>query len=158
MSDNFSLKPTSVAHGAAIEQLLDVVFGPGRKARMAERLREDAVPIGDLSFVAFAGEILIGAVSCWPIFIGAREAVLLGPLVVASDWQGKGVGRKLLAKVTQSKDKPVLLIGDVRYYASSGFGAAPKGLIFPAPVNPERVLVKMPDGEKLSLSGTVRAR
>ncbi len=156
MSDNFSLKPAP--QGVAIDQLLDAVFGPGRKARMAERLREDATPIGDLSFAAFAGETLIGAVSCWPIFIGAYEAVLLGPLVVAHDWQGKGVGRKLLDEATQSRDKPVLLIGDARYYAPSGFGVAPKGLVFPAPVNPERVLVKMPDGEKLSLSGTVRAR
>jgi len=49
------------ADAEAIERLNERVFGPGRFARTAYRLREEAEPDLTLSFVARVGTLLVGA-------------------------------------------------------------------------------------------------
>ena len=138
------------------------VLGPGRFVRMAERLRENNHQITELNFCAISEEGMIGGISYWPIQIGATSALLLGPLVVSPAWQGKGVGRGLIATSLAAAEKLghelVLLVGDLSYYSASGFITAPEGLICPVPVDERRLLVyEMKPGLAAALSGKVRA-
>ena len=62
MSDlSLLLEPETPDDAAAIEQLNERVFGPGRFARSAYRVRETADPDPALSFVARVGTLLVGA-------------------------------------------------------------------------------------------------
>lgn len=171
MTNAYTLLPVTADHHAPINQLLDTVFGPGRIVRMAERLREGNHPIEGLNFVALArdesggesSDELIGAISYWAIFIGDTEALLLGPLVVAPAWQGKGVGRDLMSLTlelaAQAGHRLVMLVGDACYYRASGFEIAPMGWHYPSSVDPERVLIKhLGSDSDAPLSGIIRPR
>lgn len=142
----YKLLPKQTAHAVAVDQMLDRVFGPGRHVRMAERLRENAPLVSELSFVAMGEDNkLLGAISYWRIQIGAQAGLLLGPLVVDNPYQGLGVGRHLMQEtITLAQAKGydyILLVGDLSYYQSSGFEEAPKTITYPAPVDPHRVLI-----------------
>jgi predicted N-acetyltransferase YhbS len=145
-----------------IEALNAAVFGPGRFAKSAYRLREGVAPVADLSFVAVEGGALRGSVRFWPVSIGGHAALLLGPLAVLSDQRGRGIGIALMtAGIEAAKAKghqAMILVGDEPYYARVGFARLPPGRIkFPGPVDPSRVLaLSLQAGATLSLSGEVR--
>ena len=71
----------NAADAAAVEALVLAAFGPGRFAKTAERLREQA-PVA-VGFVAREGETLLGSVRLWSITIGGTPALFLGPIAVA---------------------------------------------------------------------------
>src|SRR6185295_7180742 len=78
---------------AARERLLDTAFGPARRAKTSERLRENRFAADDLSFVAVENGRLIGSARLWSIAAGlGRPALLLGPVAVASDVRRRGIG------------------------------------------------------------------
>jgi hypothetical protein len=68
------LEPETPVDAEAIERLNERVFGPGRFARTAYRLREEAEPDLALSFVARVGTLLVGANRMTPIHIGETPA------------------------------------------------------------------------------------
>ena len=137
---------------AAIEELLDLAFGRNRHEKSAYRLREGVCRIDDLCFVARGaaeGESepgLLGSVRFWPIEIGARPALLLGPLAVVPERQGNGLGISLikhaLGVARELGHELVILVGDKPYYGRAGFRKVEMGrLEFPGPVDPERLLM-----------------
>src|SRR5277367_2866442 len=139
------LEPETLADAEAIERLNERVFGPGRFARTAYRLREEAEPDLALSFVARVGTLLVGANRMTPILIGETPALLLGPLIVEPVFRSQGIGEALVTRsleaAKQSGAKLVILVGDESYYARMGFQRAPRGRIsLPGPVDPERLL------------------
>lgn len=146
--------PLSAAHLPAIESLLDARFGPARRNRTAYRLRNGVDGLPALSFVAMDGEALVGSVQCWPLAItgpdGARlPLVLLGPVAVAADREGQGIGQALMQAALAAADAagapPVLLIGDAPYYGRFGFAAdATAGWQVPGPVDRARLLLRGP--------------
>ena len=135
-------------HHAAIENLLDEVFGIDRRTKTSYRLREGARAADGLSFVALAdGGQVLGAVSFWPLRIGdaGERALLLGPLAVRTACHGAGLGLHLmrngLEKAQILGHALVILVGDAPYYARAGFSKVPEGqLVMPGPVDPERLL------------------
>ena len=138
------------------------ILGPGRLVRMAERLRENNQQIPELNFCAVSDEGMIGGIAFWPIQIGSTPALLLGPLIVNPEWQGKGVGRGLMATSLAAAEKLghelVLLVGDLSYYGQSGFINAPSGLNCPGPVDESRLLIyEIKPGIAAQLSGKVAA-
>src|SRR5262245_63015060 len=82
----------------AIDALVDRCFGPGRYAKTAYRLREGVAPEPKLSFVAIGDGVLLGSVRFWPIVIGSRSSLLLGPLAVEPELRGKGIGIALMQR------------------------------------------------------------
>ena len=149
---------------SAVEALVDLGFGPGRFAKTAYRLREGVTPDARLSFVAEnpqTGELL-GAVRFWPVIIGNRLALLLGPLAVAPELRGQGIGIALMQRGIEEARalgyESVILVGDESYYAKVGFAKLPPGRIrFPGPVDPERVLgLALNNGTLEVLSGPVK--
>lgn len=139
------LEPETPADAEAIERLNERVFGPGRFARTAYRLREEAEPDLSLSFVARVGTLLVGANRMTPILIGDTPALLLGPLIVEPVFRSQGIGETLVTRsleaAKQAGAKLAILVGDAPYYARMGFRPAPPGrLQLPGPVDPARIL------------------
>jgi predicted N-acetyltransferase YhbS len=141
------------ADAPAVDALVLAAFGPGRFAKTAERLREDAsVAAG---FVARDGAELRGSVRLWSILIGGRPALFLGPIAVEADNRRAGLGAELVQACLNwaaEAEAGVLLVGDAPYFGRFGFVAAPE-VRLPGPVDPRRVLWRG-DGP---MAGTVQA-
>jgi len=130
---------------AVIDAFIDAVFGPGRYAKTAERLREGNVPLLDLSFVCWRGAEPIGCVRQWPILIGGAPSVFLGPFAVEAGQRKHGLGAALIERACNAAaaagHDAILLVGDASYFGSLGFQAVPAGRIeLPGPVDPRRLL------------------
>jgi len=155
------LMPQTSADLAAIEKLDERAFGPGRFARSAYRLRERVAPDYALSFVARVGTLLVGANRMTRIRCGDAPALLLGPLTVEPAFRSGGIGEALVMKsldaAREQGHRLVLLVGDMSYYGRMGFKPVPMGrLIFPGPVDPDRLLYcELVEGAFEGLKGKV---
>lgn len=158
------IEPETPADAEAIERLNERVFGPGRFAKTAYRLREEAEADLALSFVARVGTMLIGANRMTPILIGDAPALLLGPLTVEPVFRSQGIGEKLVTRsleaARQAGAKLSILVGDEPYYARMGFKRVPPGRVrMPGPVDPARVLYcEIEPGAFEGVSGAVVGR
>ncbi|WP_407050170.1 GNAT family N-acetyltransferase [Methyloraptor flagellatus] len=159
LSPLFILRPMEHDDLPAVDDLLDLAFGPGRHARTASRLREGVAPDFNLSLVALFGGRLGGTLTMTPMRIGNHPALLLGPLAVHPDFEGKGAGRALvraaLAAAAERGHEIVLLVGDEPYYGPLGFEhVSPQKIQLPGPVAPNRVLVaELKPGALAQVSG-----
>ncbi|HDL16854.1 MAG TPA: N-acetyltransferase [Rhizobiales bacterium] len=142
----FALRPERAEDIRPLRKLAEETFGPGRFVRTAHRVREGAPVAADLSLTAWREDKLAGSIRFSAIRVGARSgALLLGPLMVAPRWAGKGCGRALIAEGLELARARgyvlVLLVGDLPYYERFGFVRVPPGQItLPGPVDPARVL------------------
>lgn len=133
-------------HAAGIERVLDLAFGPGRRAKTSERVRErGAVHEPALSRVALddAGEV-IGVCRIWSVEAGA-PIYFLGPLAVDPRLQLAGIGHALVRDAVaacRARDgNGVVLVGSESFFRPIGFSVAPPGrLKLPGPVDPARLL------------------
>jgi predicted N-acetyltransferase YhbS len=131
-----------------VEYLLDLAFAPGRTALSSYRLRDGVPPVAELCLVARdRDDLLAGAIRVWPVRVGDHAALLLGPVAVHPTRQGEGLGAVLIG---ESLDRAaargwtrVILVGDEPYYRRFGFSRqAARGLDFPSPTNPDRLLAR----------------
>jgi len=158
----YVLEAETAEDAEAILRLNDRVFGPGRFARTAYRLRETTPPDLSLSCVAWIGSLLVGANAMTPIMIGETPASLLGPLIVEPVFRSLGIGEALVTRSLESAKAAggtlVLLVGDEPYYGRLGFQRVPPGRIeMPGPVDPARVLAcELHPGALEGVSGRVR--
>jgi predicted N-acetyltransferase YhbS len=133
-------------HAPAIERLLDQAFGPARRHKTCQRLRDGQEPARDLSLVAMDGDELVGTVRLWPMRLGlARRGLMLGPLAVDGSRQSEGIGSTLmeaaLKKAEEAGEPSVFLVGDPDYYRRFGFRQdTTTGLHLPGPVERRRFL------------------
>ncbi|MGB3314993.1 MAG: N-acetyltransferase, partial [Albidovulum sp.] len=86
---------------------------------------------------------LAAVIRFWPVLVGGRKVLLLGPIAVHPTRQGEGLGGILmhesLAEAARLGWERVLLVGDHPYYRKFGFRKL-TGVEMPPPTNPERVL------------------
>ncbi|MCC3306465.1 GNAT family N-acetyltransferase [Sneathiella sp. HT1-7] len=135
-------------HVEQIEPLLDRCFGPDRFKKTAYKVRENTTPLPELSFVTVEGDKLLATIRYWPIMIGnSTSALLLGPIAVEPDLQGKGIGvglmRETIKVAIELGHHLIVLVGDPEYYSQFGFqNAAVLGFEMPGPVEERRLLVK----------------
>jgi predicted N-acetyltransferase YhbS len=131
---------------AARELLLDRAYGPARFTKCSARLREDRLPAAGLSFVATDEGRIVASVRLWDVSAGpGRRALMLGPLAVSPEHQGKGLGAKLMkqaiAAARMRGHGTILLVGDAPYYGRFGFSAEKTGLLaMPGPYQQDRLL------------------
>lgn len=154
----YLIKPEPAVLAGAVERLYDDVFGPARFHKTSYLFREGVEPVRALSWIALEGDCpgidrlgndrLVGAIRYWPILVGetGHPALLLGPLAIAPDKAGKGIGRALMFKTleiaAQLGHDLVLLVGDVEYYKRFGFvPATPHGFVMPGETRPDRLQV-----------------
>jgi predicted N-acetyltransferase YhbS len=157
-----TILPETPADAPAIERLHERTFGPGRFAKTAYRLREQAAHRPDLSFTARIGTLLVGSIWLSPVCIGETKALLLGPLTVEPVFRERGVGQALIERaLEEAKSKGhriVILVGDESYYGKSGFKRVPSGrATMPGPVDPARLLVaELEEGAFEGVAGPIR--
>lgn len=146
----------------SIEKLHQRAFGPGRFARTAFRVREQAGHEAGLAFVARVGSLLVGSVLLTPVTVGETKAVMLGPLTVEPAFEGRGIGKALLTRSVEDARKSgyalILLVGDAAYYTRHGYVRIPMGQIsLPGPVDPSRFLaLELEEGALARTRGPVR--
>ncbi len=148
----------------AVRALQDTVFGPGRFARTAYRVREGTADISPFCLGAYDGTELIACLRMTEVAIGASgRHLLLGPLAVASHCTGQGFGRALVAESLVNAERAgiglVTLVGDLGYYRRFGFVSVPPGqIVFPGPVDPRRILAReLSSGALVAAHGAVVA-
>ena len=143
----YSIVLDAPEHADAVEALYDEVFGPGRFAKTAERLREGNTKITDASLVAIDSQGLTGVVRVWPVTVGeAGRAAFLGPIAVAERRRGNGVAFKLMERAIgvcrEQGYAAVILVGDLDYYERFGFKPSDGRFQLPGPVDQKRVLIR----------------
>jgi len=143
----FVIRQEMAGDVSAREALLDRCFGPQRFMKSSERLREGRLPAPGLAFsVEDCHGSLVGTMRLWQIAVGGGcDALLLGPVAVDPDLQGKGLGTRMMRAATIGASiaghDAILLVGDAPYYARFGFNAAlTRRLHMPGPVERERFL------------------
>lgn len=127
-----------------VEALYDLCFAPGREALSSYRLRDGVERVAELCLVARdEGGILAAAIRYWPVRVGGKPVLLLGPVAVHPTRQGEGLGALLitesLAEAVRQGWRRVMLVGDAPYYRRFGFQKL-DGVVMPPPTNPDRVL------------------
>ena len=143
-----------------VEALYDLCFAPGREALSSYRLRDGIPPVEDLCLVARDEDGTLAAViRYWPVLVGGRRALLLGPIAVHPTRQGEGLGALLITESLTEAGRlgwdRVMLVGDAPYYRRFGFEKL-SGVVMPPPTNPDRVLgVALRDGAWDGVSGNV---
>lgn len=85
----------------------------------------------------------MAAIRYWPVRVGERPVLLLGPVAVHPTAQGEGLGaflmRESLARAAEMGWARVMLVGDAPYYGRFGFLRL-DDVVMPPPTNPDRVL------------------
>jgi predicted N-acetyltransferase YhbS len=149
---------------AAREHLLDRAYGDVRFSKCSQRLREGRLPAAGLSFVATDRGRIVGTVRLWQVTAGdSRAALLLGPLAVAPEHQGQGLGARLMrhaiAAARMRGVGAILLVGDAAYYARFGFAAdKTAGLRMPGSYDRKRLLaLELSTGALDGARGEIRA-
>jgi predicted N-acetyltransferase YhbS len=159
---DWEIRPEAPGDAPAVEALGAASFGPGRFAKAAYRLREGVYPVERLSRVAMENGVLRGSVRFWPVRVGGKESLLLGPLAVETAQRGRGIGISLMqAGIEAARQGPwgsILLVGDAPYYGRVGFSRlAPGQVQFPGPVDEKRILgLSLKPGGLADLTGAVR--
>ncbi|MBU1375535.1 MAG: N-acetyltransferase [Alphaproteobacteria bacterium] len=147
------------AHAVEIEALLHRAFGPGRFAKVSERVREFADFAPELSFCAIEAGKVVGVVRMWRVAVGDQPVMFLGPLAVEESERRHGLGAQLVERACQASqdagEAAVLLVGDLPYFQRTGFAIAPD-VTLPGPVDARRVLARTVGD--MALSGPVKAR
>ena len=147
--------------GPEIEALLDRAFGPNRLSKRSYHYRDGITPLHALCLLAREQGVLVGSIRYWPIRLGARPALLLGPLAIEPTRQGQGIGRALtetsLARAEALGWRLVFLVGDPGYYARYGFAVAPADIVMPGE-SPARLQYRTLLGAALPVEGGVLSR
>jgi predicted N-acetyltransferase YhbS len=146
----------------AREALLDRCLGERRTAKSSERLREGRLPAEGLALSAERDGELVASVRLWHVEAGGRPALLLGPLAVAPELQGEGIGKAIMREAIWRAacrgHGAILLVGDAPYYARFGFTTEPMAdLAMPGPVERERFLgLELREGALAGASGVLQ--
>jgi predicted N-acetyltransferase YhbS len=146
---NVAHRPVTPEDIPVISELHNRVFGPGRFARTAYRVREQigsGVELSRFCRIAEKDGRVIAALRMTDVSIGGKKGpLLLGPIVVDPSFTNQGYGRALIGDVMDQARAAgiplVVLVGDESYYGRFGFKPVKPGHItFPGPVNAARVL------------------
>lgn len=149
-----TLIPLDNVDPALVEALLDRAFEPERRQRTAYKVRDGVDWLPGLSFAAIdEGDHLVGTIQCWPVALtdpnGRRHPmIMVGPVAVEPEAQGKGYGQALMSAAVSAIDPraalPQVMIGDPEYYGRFwGFtNAHTAGWDLPGPFEQRRLLVR----------------
>ena len=165
MTSDLLLRPIVAADDTEISALHARVFGPGRFARTAYRVREGTLFASPFCrAIVDADGRIIAAIRYTAITIGGQPgALLLGPLAVDAAHANQGHGRRLMAAGADlargAGQRLIVLVGNAPYYGRLGYETIPFGQItLPGPVDPARLLaLELVPGAHAEFSGSIAA-
>ncbi len=146
MTKAFEIKVDAPQFDGEVGALYARIFGPGRHAKAAARLREGAQNWRAGSCIALENGVIIGACKLWPVATNMGDKLLfLGPIGVSPQARKAGIGRHMLNTCLEACDRlaplPIVLVGDHAYFAPFGFQPVPAGaLVLPGPADSRRIL------------------
>lgn len=156
--------PDAAAFDADLETVLTDAFGPGRFAKVSERVREFAMLDRALSRVALADGAVLGCCRLYRIAVGGAPALFLGPLAVAPRAQGERLGAALVeaalaACMDRADASAIMVVGQPRMFAPFGFTEIPRDRVrLPGPVEARRLQwLALREGALDALTGEVKA-
>ena len=140
----FTLNEESDSDWWEVEALYDLCFAPGRTALSSYRLRDGIAMVRPLCLnLRDENGIVAAAIRYWPVRVGDKPVLLLGPVAVHPTRQGEGLGGLLihesLAEARRLGWERVMLVGDAPYYRRFGFRKLDH-VVMPPPTNPDRIL------------------
>ena len=144
----FEIRFETIDDDYAIEHIVRNAFGPGRFAKTAYRLREAKNYKHLFGFVTENHLCKIVATIRIARLRGYDDTVILGPIAVDCHLRNMGLGMSLMHKAQAEcynyhNIKRIILVGDPEYYVKFNFlQSNATDIIFPAPVNKNRVLGK----------------
>lgn len=128
-----TIRPERPSDQAAVRELVALAFGQDLQVRLLDGLRASAGYVPELSLVADEGGRVVGHVllTRTPMLLterGAADIMMLSPLAVHPDAQGRGYGRALVEAAVETADARgealVILEGDPAMYRKFGFEPA----------------------------------
>lgn len=132
---------------ARVDTLVSLSFHAHHQGRAVWKLRPGK-PIAELCLVASDYRAIVGSLRFWEIIVAGKPQLLLGPLAVLPEVQGRGFGRALVSDGLRRAEQMrkwsfVILSGDAKYYERFGFQEAPEGrFIWPGPLAPNKLLIR----------------
>ena len=153
MLERFVIRGYLPRDAVAVNRLIEEAFGSAHHKRSVWNLRK-AKPIirlgliaEDMNIVSFDSDgqngRIVGSLQFWPIRIADYPSLLLGPLAVKEHLRGLGVGRLLieesLKKIQKNNWHFCIVSGEPDYYPKFGFKPIPKNLIWPGPIERQRL-------------------
>jgi predicted N-acetyltransferase YhbS len=162
-----SLIPLDDVDPALVETLLDRAFEPERHSRTAYKVREGMDWLPALSFAAIDdADMLVGTIQCWPVGLTdpagrMHPLIMVGPVAVLPEEQGRGYGKALMESVITSLSPeaplPQVMIGDPEYYGRFwSFTAEPTAhWMLPGPWEPQRLLARCANPAVLPREGSL---
>jgi len=159
-----ALRQERPADVKAREVLLDQAFGDTRQRKASQRLRDGRLPAEELAFIATDGKRVVGTARLWNVACASGQpALLLGPVAVAKDYRGRGIGAALVRRAVDAARRlghgATVLVGDAPYYGRFGFTAdLAAGLSVPGPFERHRLLaLELSPGALAGATGILRA-
>lgn len=130
-----------------VGSLMMLAFGHLGRDRAVWNLRPGPA-ISSLSLVVSDGKQIVGSLRFWEISVAGKPQLLLGPLAIRPEVQGRGFGRALvnygLEQAAQlEKWDYVFVSGDAHYYPKFGFQSVDEELvIWPGQLDPNRLQIR----------------
>lgn len=127
------IRAERAADRPAVREIHTRAFGDGgRVADLVDVLRAAAAPLAPTSLVARVGGDVVGHAMLSASRLDARrrlvDVLVLSPLGVLPEFQGRGIGGRLVARalaVAEGRDVPLVFVeGSPRYYGRRGFERA----------------------------------
>ena len=127
-----------------VETLVSLSFSDQHPGRAVWKLRP-GLPVPEFCLVASDYRNIVGSLRFWEITVAGCPQLLLGPLAILPEVQGRGFGRALVSDGLRRAEQMrqwsfVILSGDPEYYKRFGFAEAEKGrFIWPGPLAPNKL-------------------
>lgn len=147
-----------------VRRVNELAFGRAQEAALVEALRAVAEP--HVSLVAEVGGRVVGHIFFSPVKIepteAAHDALAIGPMAVLPEFQGRGVGSRLvlegLDECLRRGHEVVFVLGHPEFYPRFGFEPAkPRGITCEYPVPEEVFMLKeLREGALAGREGVVK--